>query len=193
MEELNRQLFLMINTGSQPTPDVLVAALLLAKYMIYGVPLLLAGIWIWGKHSGRAVALRAVSSIALALACNLLITHLWPHPRPFMIGLGNSFLSHKPEPSFPSDHATLFFALGMAMLHDSWRKTGSLILILGLAVGWARVYLGVHFPFDVFGALPVAFGSSWLAGFLWFRTRLGERVLVLLESFTRIVCRYQLS
>lgn len=29
-------------------------------------------------------------------------------------------------------------------------------MALGLVVGWSRVYLGVHFPYDIVAAFPVA-------------------------------------
>jgi len=72
-------------------------------------------------------------------------------------------MAHVPDPSFPSDHATVFFALGVTLLRSPWRPLGVLVLLFGVAVGWARVYLGVHFPFDIVGSLAVAVLSSSLA------------------------------
>jgi undecaprenyl-diphosphatase len=43
---------------------------------------------------------------------------------------------------------TLLFA-SMASL------TGWAFLVLGTAVAWARIYLGVHFPLDMLGAIAV--------------------------------------
>jgi len=45
------------------------------------------------------------------------------------------------------------FTLAVALMLASLRKLGVLMLLLGTLVGWARVYLGVHFPFDIVGSL----------------------------------------
>ncbi|MDA1382037.1 phosphatase PAP2 family protein [Plesiomonas shigelloides subsp. oncorhynchi] len=37
-----------------------------------------------------------------------------------------------------------------------------LILLLGVAISWARVFLGVHFPFDILGAIPVSLLAAYL-------------------------------
>jgi undecaprenyl-diphosphatase len=35
--------------------------------------------------------------------------------------------------------------------------------LTGIAMAWARVYVGVHFPLDMLGALVVAMFSAWLS------------------------------
>ncbi|NMM35894.1 MAG: phosphatase PAP2 family protein [Glaciimonas sp.] len=182
MEELNRTLFLMINASSHPPATILALATFLAAWLIDGIPALLAGMWLWGTPRNRTAAFTSTASIVFALACNQLISAVWPHPRPFMVGLGHSFLVHTPEASFPSDHATVFFTLGVSLIYASLRKVGAIVLVLGGMVGWARVYLGVHFPFDIVGALWVALGSGWLVGHLLARWQLGKRLLSLLET-----------
>lgn len=44
--------------------------------------------------------------------------------------------------------------------HESTRIAGSALAVLGILVAWARVYLGVHFPLDMAGALLVALASA---------------------------------
>ena len=39
---------------------------------------------------------------------------------------------------------------------------GGILLVLGFAVAWSRIYLGVHFPLDMVGALGVAALASLL-------------------------------
>lgn len=54
---------------------------------------------------------------------------------------------------FPSSHATNHFALGTfaaVTLHGRLRWFWPIPMIWALAVGYAQVYVGVHFPMDVF-------------------------------------------
>jgi undecaprenyl-diphosphatase len=62
-----------------------------------------------------------------------------------------------PEPGFPSDHVTVFRSSACTTLATRrFARSGLLWVGLALLEGWSRVFLGVHFPLDVFGALPVA-------------------------------------
>ncbi|MEB0042063.1 MULTISPECIES: phosphatase PAP2 family protein [unclassified Pseudomonas] len=181
MEELNRTLFLAINASVHSPVEMQLFATFLAQWLITGVPLLLVGMWLRGKRQYRAAAVTATLSIVFALGCNLLISSLWFHPRPFMLGLGQNFLEHAPESSFPSDHATVIFTLALALMLASQRKLGVLILLLGMLVSWARVYLGVHFPLDIAGSLLVSLVSAWLVPRVMSWRHLGERLLDVLE------------
>ena len=54
--------------------------------------------------------------------------------------------------SFPSSHATNHFALGTfaaVTLHGRLKWLWPIPMLWALAVGYAQVYVGVHFPFDV--------------------------------------------
>ena len=59
------------------------------------------------------------------------------------------FMSHAPDPGFPSDHATGAFAIAFALvLRD--RRVGIIALVLAFVLSVGRVALGVHYPSDVF-------------------------------------------
>src|SRR5260370_496363 len=167
LEAFNEALFLLIN-GTPATPAWLVGmAMLIADYVIYLIPLLLAGMWLWGSEAQRSLAIRACLVAMLGVGANQLIGLVWQHPRPFMIGLGHTFLPHAPDSSFPSDHATVFAGVALTLLLAGARWLGGLTLLAGVVVAWARVFLGVHFPLDMFGAVVVACVAYVLIAPLW--------------------------
>jgi undecaprenyl-diphosphatase len=69
--------------------------------------------------------------------------------------------------SFPSGHAMLSMALVIALVilikQSHWR---SLFLFCGvifaIAIGWTRLYLGVHYPSDILGGWALAI--AWAVG-----------------------------
>ncbi|KLU22388.1 PA-phosphatase [Caballeronia mineralivorans PML1(12)] len=167
LEGFNQALFLAIN-GTLATPAWLVgAAMLIADYAIYLIPLLLAAMWLCGSKAQRSLAIRACLVAMLGVGANQLIGLAWQHPRPFMIGLGHTFLPHTPDSSFPSDHATVFAGIALTLLLRDARWLGVLTLLAGVSVAWARVFLGVHFPLDMFGAAAVAGVAYALIAPIW--------------------------
>ncbi len=181
MENWNHRLFMLINAGSHPSTALLTMAMFLAQWLIYGIPLVLVWLWISGGRLERHAAVSAAFGVGLALLVGQIITAVWPHPRPFMIGLGQTLLAHKSEASFPSDHATVFFTLGIGIRFSGLRKLGTGLLLAGALVGWSRVFLGVHFPLDIVGALIVALPCAW---FVWraFQHQTGAQLITVLEK-----------
>jgi undecaprenyl-diphosphatase len=167
LEGFNQALFLLIN-GTTATPGWEISvALLIADYVIFVIPLLLAGMWLWGNEAQRHLAIRACLVAMLGVGANQLIGLAWQHPRPFIIGLGHTFLPHAPDSSFPSDHATVFAGIALTLVLGGASWLGVLTLLAGVSVAWARVFLGVHFPLDMFGAAAVAGVAYALIAPLW--------------------------
>lgn len=163
MEHLNQSLFLLMNAPSAPSQWALWLAVFFAEYLIWIIPTMLMLGWILGDKRQR----KLVISAALAGCLGLMISHgigvLWPHPRPFMIGLGHNLVAHAPDASMPSDHLTLFWSVTLSFCAQRWaRVVGISLAALGLPMAWARIYAGVHFPFDILGALLVAGASAGL-------------------------------
>jgi undecaprenyl-diphosphatase len=170
VEAFNQALFLDINGSAATSHWVVGLALVCAKYLAVLVPLLLAGLWLTGRDWQREVALRAAVVMLLAFVASFLIGLAWPHPRPFVIGLGHLFLPHAPDPSFPSDHVTAFAAVALTLLAGGLRRWGVAVALAGLAVAWGRVFAGVHFPLDMLGAVVVAgLAYAVIAPFWWSR------------------------
>lgn len=167
LEAFNQTLFLMID-ATPSTPSALIGvARFIADYAIYLVPLSLLAMWLSGDARRRETALHACCATLLALGINQVIGMLWPHPRPFVMGVGHSFLEHTPDPSFPSDHGTIFACIALTLLLDGATRYGVAILLTGLVVAWARVFVGVHFPLDMVGAIGAAGVAVFLLAPFW--------------------------
>ena len=160
MEALNDSLFLLINAPASPPTAALVAARALAEGVIWLIPVGLVWSWLRGSQDLRATLVRAALAGLVGLGANQLIGLVWYHPRPFEIGLGHAWLAHSKDSSFPSDHVTLLWAVALGLgLRRHTRVAGTAFGLAGIAVAWARIYLGVHFPFDMAGAAVVALAA----------------------------------
>lgn len=167
IEVFNRTLFLQINGGDGTPAWLIQAAIVIADDLIYLIPLLLLGMWLWGDSKHRNQAIKACLVILLALGANQMIGLVWQHPRPFMIGLGHTWIPHATDSSFPSDHVTVFAGIGLTLVFGGAFRLAAAVLTTGFAVAWARVFLGVHFPLDMLGAVAVAGVAYVVISPLW--------------------------
>ncbi len=157
MYALNERLFLLLNASDHPPGSLVAFAEFVAADVVLAVVLLLVVLWVWGRPDARPGLLATALATLLALGLNQLLGLLWYEPRPFMIGLGHTLSQHVPENSFPSDHATFMFAVGLSLIAThAARAWGIAVCAAGLLVAWARVYLGLHFPIDMLSSAVIA-------------------------------------
>ncbi|WP_459694277.1 phosphatase PAP2 family protein, partial [Achromobacter xylosoxidans] len=125
-----------------------------------------------------------LAGIGAALCISYLCGALWPHARPFVLGLGHAFFAHKATASFPSNHTIIIATLAFTLIFDRrWAGWGYALLLLAAVVGLSRVYLGVHFPLDIAGGLLLAPVAAGLAVPVW--RRVGEPLTAVLQAIYR--------
>lgn len=171
IEQINFALFHLINQYSGMNPFLDAIMVLIAKYM----PLLVVAgmliLWILRGRKTRDILLYGFYAAIIGLTINYLIGFVYYHPRPFVIPTGTLLFSYPADSSFPSDHSTIIFSMGLMLAYfKRTRIPGLIFLILGIIGGIARVFSGVHFPLDIMGSLLVS-GISVLI-VLKFRDRL---------------------
>ena len=163
MEAFNASLFLLINAPAHPGAIELAIAVFFAKYAVLAIPAGFVVAWLRGGESTRKALLLATIAVIAGLMTSHAIGAIWPHARPFAVGLGHTHLEHAADASFPSDHLTLVWAVAFSLLFNrATRVAGIALAIFGLPVAAARIYLGVHFPLDMAGAAAVAALSAGL-------------------------------
>ncbi|MBB6669287.1 undecaprenyl-diphosphatase [Cohnella nanjingensis] len=127
-----------------------------AQDIVWIMLAILALMWFTGRESNQKLVVYACLTAAAALLLASLISPEVNHPRPFVDHQVNQLIPHAPDPSFPSDHATLAFSLAFAVLFGN-RRFGVLLLGLATLTGIARVFVGVHYPADIAGAVVLSF------------------------------------
>lgn len=171
LENLNNTLFLMINATPASAQWEISLATFLAKDLILIVPLLAAAMWLWGErrqvHAQRHLVVKVALAIAVSLTISWTMGQLFPHERPFVANIGYNFLHHSADNSFPSDHGTVIFTFALAFLfwHRLW--SGLVLMAIGVAIAWSRVYLGVHWPMDMLGGFLCGAVGCMAAQLLW--------------------------
>lgn len=161
--------------------------LIISDYFIpalFGLCLLAA--WFMGKDpQSRDPRQRAVLKALIAMGfANLVVLILNQHyfrERPFA-ELDLTLLFYTPtDSSFPSNPATVGFALAAGMWQGS-RRLG--VFLFGLAALWglSRIYAGVFYPSDVAGGALIGVGMSYVVALAF---RLIEPIPTIVLRVTR--------
>lgn len=162
--QLDIALFHWINgfAGHSPARDALMSAV--ANYApLVAIVVLLACWGRWTRAWQRTAVLATVAAL-FALGVGQLPGMALPRPRPFVTMPVSLLVPHVPDPSFPSDHAILMFALTVVLASVS-RRLGAFLGAFAVLVLVARVYVGVHYPGDVLGGAALgAAGGLWCSG-----------------------------
>lgn len=157
----NVDLFNLINHGLQnPFLDITIPfithlggflTLLIAMILLIG----------YGKLTNRdnlkKIAIIALIALLFSDIIALALKNIIHEPRPFSIMNNVHLLVVENDPnSFPSGHATSVFSvvtvfvLNMRDLAKKHYKIIDCVLIIfAIVIGFSRIYVGVHFPFDV--------------------------------------------
>src|ERR1035437_6795681 len=187
IEALNRAFFLSVNAGPGTAAWLISGTIFIADNLIYLIPTLLLILWLLGDERKRNLALRSCLAAMLGVGANQIIGLFWQHPRPFMIELGQTWIQHAADSSFPSDHVTVLASVGITLFFAREIGLAAVILVVALCVAWSRVFLGVHFPMDMIGAVGVAVFAYVFSAPAW--RRYGQAI----TQFAQRIYRWALA
>ena len=167
LSELNISLFSWINASPEASNTSIHFAIFIANDLLYCMILLFAWFWLRGNYDTKKQILKAFIFTSIAILISQCISHVYYHPRPFVMEIGRTLIYHAPNGSFPSDHMLIFSSIAFSYLFSAQRKLGVFLLVMAWLVAWSRVYLGVHFPLDMLGAFLLAFALNFFGLKLW--------------------------
>lgn len=165
--ELNKYLFEKIYSAVGHSSFMDAVAIFFAEYLTYFIVIGLA-FWIFSKPTKKAI-FSAFSFIFLSVLFSRgiiteAIRYFYKSPRPFVV-LGFDPLIFDGNQSFPSGHTAFLLAIAFSVFLIN-KKFGIWLCVSGLLVALARIYAGVHWPFDILGGVAVALIGTFIAHFL---------------------------
>ncbi|PFE02311.1 undecaprenyl-diphosphatase [Bacillus sp. AFS023182] len=164
--QLNIDTFRAINDLGKQYSSLNSTMVFLAEYMVYFLGLIIIIYWFTQSRKNKMMIIQAMVAFVTAEIIGKLAGKFHLNYQPFAVLPDvNKLVDHAVDNSFPSDHTILFFSICFSF----WlvrKKTGSLLLTLAFCVAISRIWVGVHYPFDVItGALIgiiSALFSYWL-------------------------------
>ena len=132
----------------------------LAEYLTYSLPLILVILWFWNEKA-KKVALRASFSAILAWPVfAMIIGKLVHRSRPFSVTGVQELVFHRPDTSFPSEHAAALFAVTASLWLSGYRKLAYWMLGLSIIISFFRIATGIHWPTDIFFGIIIGIVSA---------------------------------
>lgn len=185
---LDDRLFLAINrlAGRSHAADSLMVAG--AKYLPIIFALALIALWLSWRPENQRGAFLAGATALIALGIGQLVGMAFPRPRPFLSHHVTLLISRSPDTSFPSDHATLGFAVAI-MVWTFNRRVGAALLLLAALLAFSRVFVGAHYPGDVLGGAILGSLTSWFLSLLAARPPLTNGI----DWFMSLLSRWRLA
>ena len=180
LEQMDRSLFILINQKlSHSIFDAIFPVFTdLHKHgwFVFLVAPALIGAWFYKKRSeAMGVLLGLIAVVGFADAMNTrLLKPTFQRERPPRAEISIQLRTHRYGGySMPSNHAANIFA-GMTFLSLAYPGIRWVAMILAAAVAYSRVYVGVHFPADVFagGCLGMLYALAFFRLYSAIRARL---------------------
>lgn len=159
---LNLHLLNLIYAGTNPNSSLLLIAKFAAQYLVWIFPIVLV-YQSYVVRKQRAFLICLAVSVGLALVLSYVIGHFYYVARPFVDGYTVAYLPHSADAAFPSDHAILTATIAFTFILARYFTVGCLLLLASLIIGWARIYVGIHYPLDIFGGLVLGFLIAFIS------------------------------
>lgn len=185
MPTIDSNLFLVINGFAGKSAILDAFGIFCAKPLVMvmaGAVALRSLTLAWRRSSLAAQSLTGIPRGLLAMSAALSVKYLlaasgWLRLRPYMTLVGAHRIISEPHDaqSFPSGHSSVAFALAFTTLFADpasgrWMMVGATLVALG------RVYVGVHYPFDVAAGAAVGFVTAYVVS--WVGRRLDDQKLI---------------
>ncbi|ATP12139.1 hypothetical protein BHOIPH791_03040 [Bartonella henselae] len=161
LNQIDVALFEMFASHHQSWSVLVLFSVFCAKFLIYIIPLHLCALWFCGGDRERRVVLSICVSICMALFIGYLISLVYLRPRPFVVGLTTPLIKHRATASFPSNHALTISSYMACFYFYRYKIASRFAAIFLCLICWGRIFVGVHYPFDILAGTILGSLISW--------------------------------
>ena len=136
-----------------------------SPYLSVGTPLIMFGVGLLENNSDlRDKGLQTGIAVGATIVETYVLKKVFERPRPFVSHPDIVPYTFETDASFPSGHSSAAFSLAtsLSLNYPKWYVIAPAFLWAS-ATGYSRLYLGVHYPTDVFAGAVLGSGTSWLA------------------------------
>lgn len=120
-----------------------------SEITVYIIPIILLVLWFLRKPLKELAVFMTGAGLISWLGISNLIGAIWYRPRPFLTGGIQELIFHRPDKSFPSDHAAFMLAITWIAFRFGYKKLGLLLVLLDLIMAFSRVVAGIHYTGDI--------------------------------------------
>ena len=166
-------LFFWINgiAGKVPILDWLMKLIGDDYFIVTIMALILIGLWFGFRsaaqgESNQKAVLCAAGAVGLASIAIHFFTNYGPdrlRPYDAFPDLVNLITYARTDPSFPSESAAVSFAFASGVWLMKRGRVAVAIFLMAVLISFARVYVGIHYPLDVFAGVVIGILSSLAA------------------------------
>ncbi|MGK9489326.1 undecaprenyl-diphosphatase [Bacillus sp. TV3D] len=156
MQGFNENLFRWVNQLSIDHGYLNPLFIGLAEYTVLLVALMCLFIWFQNRsRTNRRVVVSAGFTFILAELIGKIAGIFYSNQQPFAeMSHVNLLIQKEVNNSFPSDHTIFIFSV--CLIFWLFHKRHVYWLIIACAVGFSRIWVGVHYPFDVLAGAVMA-------------------------------------
>jgi len=152
---MNNQLLLSINSWagkSNLLDNIMIFCASYLVYFIFAVIAVLTMYWIRRREWKLLTYFYATLVVTYGLLQAISLLN-FDH-RPFMDYHLTQLVAHASGKSFPSDHTTVTAGIALVLLFfTKFKKLGILFIFVACLIGFARIFVGIHYPLDIAGGL----------------------------------------
>lgn len=165
---MDQQLFNLIHGFADRSQLLDFLGIFLADYL--GYFLIVAAVYLIWRENNWQKRFQGIAFLSLSLLLSRgilteLIRFFYYRPRPFLVLDFTPLIAETNKGAFPSGHAAFYFALAGTLFFLN-RRNGWYFGLGALAIGFGRIFVGVHWPLDILAGALVAAISAYAVNLL---------------------------